>query len=73
LIETYANGSTIPARVNRVIHLGWEVQAEVVLDDGQVLTAHLTRDRFHDLNLQPQQKVFVRPRDARAFPLNYSI
>ncbi|AFY69864.1 sulfate ABC transporter, ATPase subunit [Thalassoporum mexicanum PCC 7367] len=73
LIETAANGSTLPARINRIIHLGWEVQAEVVLDDGQVLTAHLTRDRFHDLNLQPRQTVYVRPRGVRAFPLNYSI
>lgn len=73
-IETHANGSTtVPARVNRVIHLGWEIQAELVLEDGQVLTATISRDRFNELQLQPQQQVHVRPKDAKSFPLTYSI
>jgi sulfate/thiosulfate transport system ATP-binding protein len=73
LVEVQPNGSTVPARVSRLIHLGWEVQAELTLDDGQVLTAHLTRDRFDELNLQPQQRVYVKPKEAKAFPLYYSI
>ncbi len=73
LIETKPTDSSVAARVSRLIHLGWEIQAELTLDDGQVVTAHLTRDRFDDLNLQPQQRVFVRPKEARAFPLYYSI
>jgi len=73
LVEVNPNGSTVPARVSRLIHLGWEVQAELTLDDGQVLTAHLTRDRFDELNLQPQQRVYVKPKEAKAFPLYYSI
>ena len=67
------NGSTVPARVNRLIHLGWEIQAELILDDGQVVTAHLSRDRFDELNLEPQQRVYVKPKDAKSFPLYYSI
>jgi sulfate transport system ATP-binding protein len=73
LVETSPNGSSVPARVSRIIHLGWEIQAELTLDDGQVLTAHLTRDRFDQLNLEPQQRVFVKPKEAKAFPLYYSI
>jgi len=73
LVEVQPNGSTVPARISRLIHLGWEVQAELTLDDGQVLTAHLTRDRFDELNLQPQQRVYVKPKEAKAFPLYYSI
>lgn len=73
LVETTSNGSSVAARVSRIIHLGWEVQAELTLDDGQVLTAHLTRDRFDELNLKPQQRVFVKPKEAKAFPLFYSI
>ncbi|MCP6763024.1 MAG: sulfate/molybdate ABC transporter ATP-binding protein [Fischerella sp. CENA71] len=73
IIETSANGTTVPARVSRLIHLGWEIQAELTLDDGQVVTAHLTRDRFDELNLEPQQKVYVKPKDAKSFPLYYSI
>jgi sulfate transport system ATP-binding protein len=67
------NGSSVPARVTRIIHLGWEIQAELSLDDGQVVTAHLTRDRFDQLRLEPNQKVYVKPKDAKSFPLYYSI
>lgn len=73
LVETSPNGSTVAARVNRVIHMGWEVQAELTLDDGQVVTAHLTRERFNELKLQPDQRVYVKPKDAKSFPLYYAI
>ncbi len=73
IIETVSNGSTAPARVSRIIHLGWEIQVELTLDDGQVVTAHLSRDRFDELRLEPQQRVYVRPKDAKSFPLYYSI
>lgn len=72
-IEIEQNGNTVPARVSRLIHLGWEIQAELTLDDGQVVTAHLTRERFDQLNLEPQQRVYVKPKDAKSFPLYYSI
>lgn len=73
MIETQPNGTTVPARVSRLIHLGWEIQAELMLDDGQVVTAHLTRDRFDELQIAPQQRVYVKPKEAKAFPLYYSI
>ena len=73
IVETTANGATVPATVSRLIHLGWEVQVELTFNDGQVVTAHLTRDRFDELKLQPQQKVYVKPKDAKSFPLYYSV
>ncbi len=73
VVETTPNGSTVPARVTRVTHLGWEVQAELTLEDGQVVIANLTRDRFNELKLEPQQQVYVKPKGAKAFPLHYSI
>lgn len=73
MVETSPNGTTVPARVNRLIHLGWEIQAELMLDDGQVVTAHLTRERFNELNLEPEQRVYVKPKEAKSFPLYYSI
>jgi sulfate transport system ATP-binding protein len=73
VIETIPNTATVSARVTRLVHLGWEIQAELTLDDGQVVTANLTRERFDQLNIQAQQQVFVRPKDAKAFPLYYSI
>ena len=73
LVETQPNGSTVPALVSRLIHLGWEIQAELTLDDGQVVMVHLTRERFDQLKLEPQQRVYVKPKDAKSFPLYYSI
>jgi sulfate/thiosulfate transport system ATP-binding protein len=73
IIETQPHSSSVPARVNRLIHLGWEIQAELVFDDGQVVTAHLPREKFDELNLTPQQRVYVKPKDAKAFPVHYSI
>ncbi len=73
VVEAQPNTTSVAARVNRIIHMGWEVQAELILDDGQVVTAHLTRERFKELNLQPQQRVYVRPKEAKAFPIFYSI
>jgi sulfate/thiosulfate transport system ATP-binding protein len=73
VIETTPNETTVPARISRLIHLGWEIQAELTLDDGQVVTAHLPREKFDQLQLEPQQRVYVKPKEARAFPLYYSI
>ncbi len=73
LIEKQPNGNGVTATVSRIIHLGWEIQAELTLDDGQIIMAHLTRERFDELQLQPQQKVYIKPKDAKAFPLYYSI
>ncbi len=73
IIERESNGATVMARVNRIIHLGWEIQTELILDDGQLVNAHLTRERFDELNLQPDEKVYIKPKDAKSFPLYYEI
>ncbi|MTJ08976.1 TOBE-like domain-containing protein [Anabaena sp. UHCC 0204] len=73
IIETVSNGTTAQATVSRIIHLGWEIQVELTLDDGQMIKAHLTREQFDELKLAPQEKVYVKPKDAKSFPLYYSI
>jgi sulfate/thiosulfate transport system ATP-binding protein len=73
VIELEPNGTNVLAHVNRIIHLGWEIQAELSLADGQLIMAHLTRERFDQLQLQPQQDVYVQPKEAKSFPLYYSI
>ena len=59
--------------MTRLIHLGWEIQVELRLDDGQEVTAHLSREKFDQLHLEPRQRVYVKPKDAKSFPLYYSI
>jgi sulfate/thiosulfate transport system ATP-binding protein len=73
VIETERQNTNTQAKINRLTHLGWEIQAELALDDGQVVTAHLTRDQFDELDLKPYQEVFVRTKDVKSFPLQYSI
>jgi sulfate transport system ATP-binding protein len=73
IIEKAGNGTNTPAIVHRVIHLGWEVQVELTLDDGQTFTAYLSRERFDELSLESKERVYVKPKDAKSFPLYYSI
>jgi sulfate transport system ATP-binding protein len=73
VIETDEQNAAAPAKINRLTHLGWEVQAELALDDGQVVTALLTREQFDQLDLKPSQDVFIRTREAKSFPSHYSI
>jgi sulfate transport system ATP-binding protein len=55
------NGSTQEAMVERLIHLGFEVRAELVRDDGERLSAQLTREQAEALELEQGQIVYVRP------------
>ena len=62
-----ANGSTREALVERLAHLGPEVRAELVRDDGERLTIQLTRDRAEELELAAGQIIYVRPTRETVF------
>jgi sulfate/thiosulfate transport system ATP-binding protein len=59
--------STIPARVARVVHLGFEVRVELVTDDGRALAVQLTRQQANELALDGRDRVFVRPTELLTF------
>jgi sulfate transport system ATP-binding protein len=61
------NGSTREAMIERVIHLGFEVRVELMLDDGRRISAQVTRHEAEELELESGQIVFVRPSRATAF------
>ena len=61
------NGQTTPGTVERVVHLGFEVRVEVVLEDGSDCWAQVTREEVDELELTPGSSVFVRPRRTRVF------
>jgi sulfate/thiosulfate transport system ATP-binding protein len=50
--------------VKRVIHLGWEIQVELMLTDGEIVIAYLSREEYNKLKLQPEQTVYLKPRKA---------
>jgi sulfate transport system ATP-binding protein len=55
------NGSAEQATVERVVHLGFEVRADLSLDDGREIWVQMTRDEAAALELEQGSKVFVRP------------
>ncbi len=66
-IRQSANGATLPAVVDRVVHLGFEVRVRLRLSNGEELTAQLTRDEAAELGIEDGSPVFVRPRAERRF------
>lgn len=68
LIQTDAAEDTAPAKVDHIIHLGWEVRVELLLELGQRINVHLSREQFHQLKLQENQRVYIKPKKAKVFP-----
>jgi sulfate transport system ATP-binding protein len=61
------NGATQEAMVERLVHLGFEVRVELVRDDGEMLSAQLTREQAAALELERGQIVYVRPMRQTVF------
>ncbi len=61
------NGVTSAARVERLVHLGFEVRVELEREDGEKLSAQVTREAADELGLEPGASVFVRPTRERVF------
>ncbi|MBW4691562.1 MAG: sulfate/molybdate ABC transporter ATP-binding protein [Lyngbya sp. HA4199-MV5] len=69
VIETTPGVASAPAILERLVHLGWEIQAELTLEDGQTVNVFLTREKFDQLDLKPKQKVYLKPKKAKSFVL----
>jgi sulfate transport system ATP-binding protein len=66
-VRRQPNGTTAEAMVERLVHLGFEVRADLLLGDGQRLQAQLSREDAEELELAKGQIVFVRPSRTRQF------
>jgi sulfate/thiosulfate transport system ATP-binding protein len=66
-VRRQPNGTTAEAMVERLVHLGFEVRADLLLGDGQRLQAQLSREDAEELELARGQIVFVRPSRTRQF------
>ena len=53
---------TTAASIQRIIHLGWEVQVDLILADHHQLVVHLSREQFTKLHLKKGQQVFIQPK-----------
>jgi sulfate transport system ATP-binding protein len=65
LLEPDAGSSE--AMVERVVHLGFEVRAELVRDDAEHLLVQLTKEEAEQLELERGQIVYVRPSRETVF------
>jgi sulfate transport system ATP-binding protein len=61
------DGESSEAMVERVVHLGFEVRAELVRDDGQHLLAQLTQEEAEELELERGLIVYVKPSRQTTF------
>ncbi len=59
--------NSVPAIVQRIVHLGWEIQLELILPDRSLVTAHLNREKFARLNLEVEQKVYLESLQVKCF------
>src|SRR5881398_3125535 len=61
------DGDGTEAMVERVVHLGFEVRAELVRDDGQHLLAQLTQEKAQALELERGLIVYLKPSRETVF------
>ena len=55
------------AMVQRIVHLGFEVRVELLLADGSLISAQITREAAEELELARNQIVYIRPQRTRNF------
>lgn len=67
-IDLVSSLEAVPARVDRIIHLGWEIIVEARLGSGELVTANLSRDRFNQLQLRVDQPIYIKPKLVKTFP-----
>jgi sulfate transport system ATP-binding protein len=66
--------TSIEAKVLNIHVIGPVVRISLAIEESQqTLEAELTRDVFQNLNLQKNERIFVRPRHIRVFKKNYQI
>ena len=62
-----ANGATREAMIERIVHLGFPVRIDLVRDNGEHVSAQLTRDETEQLELEQGQIVFIKPTRQMTF------
>jgi len=70
-IDTKTNGlPAMEAKVVRVHSAGPLVRVDLLTSANQRLTSEISQERFATMNLQPESRVYVRPRHIRVFAGN---
>jgi sulfate/thiosulfate transport system ATP-binding protein len=70
-IDTKTNGlPAMEAKVVRIHSAGPLVRVDLLTSANQRLTSEISQERFATMNLQPESRVYVRPRHIRVFAGN---
>jgi sulfate/thiosulfate transport system ATP-binding protein len=59
------NGSAERATVERIVHLGFEVRADLALEDGREVWVQMTKVEAEQLELEQGSQVFVATREVQ--------
>ena len=66
-VKLEPNGTTREAKIVDLVQLGFDVRLELVRDDGEQLSAQLTREQAEAMELVPGKTVYVRPTRQTTF------
>jgi sulfate transport system ATP-binding protein len=66
-IRLEPNGTAARASIVRLVHLGFEVRAELALGDGAIIDAQITREEVERLSLETGQEVYVSLSGGKVF------
>lgn len=58
---------SLPGTVKRIIYRGSDVQIEVLIDDHEIVVAHISRDQLTKLQVTVGQTVYLKPKQAKVF------
>ncbi|MGQ0630566.1 MAG: sulfate/molybdate ABC transporter ATP-binding protein [Sporichthyaceae bacterium] len=64
-LSRFPESASVPARVRRITHLGFEVRIELDTDAGENVSAQVTRGEARHLGLSPGDQVHVTAEDER--------
>jgi sulfate transport system ATP-binding protein len=64
---------SLPAQLRRLTHLGRDLQAELMLDSGEVVLAQLPRDQIEHRNLKAGDELHIVTRQGKIFEADYAI
>jgi sulfate transport system ATP-binding protein len=72
-VYEYPKTGTVPARLKRITHSGRDVQIEVILDNGDVVTAQVARERIDYQTLKPGDELHIDLLQTHTFVPDYII
>lgn len=72
-VYTTPQQGSVPAQLRRLRHMGRDLQAELVLADGEVLMAQFPRDQIDYQAIKPGDGLHIVSRQVRSFEPDYMI